>query len=288
MMEGNTTASAARRLGLSQSAVSRSITSLEGRVGKSLFERVGGRLKPTVAAVALNARLDALFEALDTIDGPTEPGEERLRIIAPPSFANKFLTGHMSSFLRSNPGYFLSLEIGTSEDVIAGVQGNEFDLGLVGVELSRSGAKLIPFLRARAACVMCPDHPLAALDEVGPGDLAGQDLIAFIYRHARRAQLDRLLHESGTRARVVAEVSTSVAAIELVRAGLGVAVVNPFPMEQENRDDLVFRPFRSAISFQVYFAVPDNRPLSRVARHFIQHIRLHTMRDDFSEVVRTV
>lgn len=287
VMEGDTTASAARRLGLSQSAVSRSISSLEGRIGRSLFERAGGRLKPTMAAVELNARLDPLFEALDALDRPTEQSDNSLRIMAPPSFANRFLTGHVASFLHTRPEYFLSLEIGTSEAVISGVQDNRYDIGIVGIEMTRNGVKLIPFLRAQAACVMAPGHALTKCETVHPQDLDQQKFVAFISRHARRAQLDKVLLEANASPRFVAEVSTSGAAIDLVRAGLGIAVVNPFPAVQESRGDLEFRRFSSPISFQVYFVVPDNRPLSRVARHFMQHVRLHTPRDDFSHPIRS-
>ena len=70
LMESGTTSKAALRLGLSQSAVSRSISSLEARLGLLLFERDGGRLRPTSEATRLNKRLDPLFEALDDHDEP--------------------------------------------------------------------------------------------------------------------------------------------------------------------------------------------------------------------------
>jgi DNA-binding MarR family transcriptional regulator len=53
MMEGGTATAAARRLGLTQSAVSRAIAKLEGRLGRTLFEREAGRLRPTEEAVRL-------------------------------------------------------------------------------------------------------------------------------------------------------------------------------------------------------------------------------------------
>ncbi|MDQ7069556.1 MAG: LysR substrate-binding domain-containing protein [Rhodobacterales bacterium] len=285
MMEGNTTASAARRLGLSQSAVSRSLSNLESRVGSSLFERDSGRLSPTAAAVRLNARLDALFAALDDIDGPTETAVENLRLIAPPTFANNFLVSHMARFIKSHPECYTSLEISTSEDVISGIQQDQYDLGIISVELTRAGAKLIPFRRSVAACAMPVDHPLASKQLIEPADLHREPLIALSYRHARRAQLDKLLHESGAKPQMIAEVSTSAAAIDLVRLGVGIAIVSPFPSVQNGIENVVFRPFSSAISYQTYFAAPDHRPLSRSARHFMAQVRLHTAKDRFSTTV---
>jgi len=285
MMESSTTAAAARRLGLSQSAVSRSLSSLEARIGKALFEREAGRLKPTSAAIVLNTRLDDLFEALDQIDGPPDSERENLRIIAPPTFANRFLTSHIGSFLKTRSDYFLSLEFGPSEDVILGVRSGRFDLGVVGVEPTQAGTKLVPFRRSLPVCAMLPDHPLAGLSEIRPGDLHGLNLIAQSYRHARRSQLEKLFHEQSVKPNIVAEVTSSVAATELVLAGLGIAVINPFPIVLQNPGSLIFRPFPSALSYQTYFVTPDDRPLSRVSRHFMQHVRLRTPIDAYSEEV---
>ena len=64
-----TTIGAARRLGISQSAVSRSISQLEARVGRSLFIRRSGRIEPTSDALRLNDKLDPIFETLADIEG---------------------------------------------------------------------------------------------------------------------------------------------------------------------------------------------------------------------------
>ena len=285
MMESDTTTAAAHRLGLSQSAISRSLSSLENRIGKMLFVRSAGRLKPTTAAVELNARLDTLFEALDLIDGPAESGREHLRIIAPPTFANRFLAEHISAFLNIHPDYYLSFEFGTSEDVVEGVFSDRFDLGVIGVEPTRAGTKLVPFRRSTAVVAMLPDHPLAAFDEIEPTALHGFDLIAQSYRQARRAQLEKLFHDFNVKPNIVAEATSSVAAAELVLAGLGVAIINPFPISSQYLGDLVLRPFPSALPYQSHFIVPENRPVAKVARHFMQHIRLNTPKDTFSHIV---
>jgi len=285
MMESHTTAATAQRLGLSQSAVSRSLASLEARIGNALFDRQAGRLKPTSAAVTLNARLEALFEALDQIDTAPETGRETLRIIAPPTFATTFLTGHIGRFLKTRPDTFLSLEFGPSADVVLGVRAGRYDLGLIGVEPTRAGTRLVPFRRSVAVLAMLPDHPLATREVITPEDLHGVAMIAQAFRHARRGQLEKLLKERAVKPLVVAEVTSSVAAAELVQAGLGVSVLNPFPLALQSHGKLVFRPFPAAPAYQTYFVTPDDRPLNRTARHFMQHVRLHTPEGAFSDAV---
>lgn len=285
ILEGGTTTSAARRLGLSQSAISRSLSSLEARIGHALFNREGGRLVPTIEAINLNAKLDHLFQALDEIDQPKLPIKETLRIIAPPSYAHRLLISHVANFLTHNPNFFISLEVGTTEDVIQGVLENRFDLGFTGVEQRRAGLKLTPFRRSSAVCVMPSNHELAKLDVVKPADLDKQRLIALTSRHQRRNQLEKLIHAAGGRPDIIAEVGTSVSAIELVRRNLGIAIVNPFPTITDENENLEVRKFVSPIRYQTYFAANDLQPISRVARAFMGHIRSFSRDSQFSTKV---
>ncbi len=282
MMEAGTTSQAAVRLGLSQSAVSRSLSSLEARTGTILFERDSGRLRATSEAVLLNKRLDALFEALDRIDGPSQPTRETLRLIAPPSYAHRFLVTQLSNFLKANPNFFVSMEVASSVDVIRGIMDEKFDLGISGVELSHEGVRLQPYRVSSAVCAMPPDHPLAQRDHIMPIDLHGQNLIALTHRHARRSQLEKELNEHHSSPHIVAEVSTSFAAIDLAREGLGLAIINPFPVVHYRAADIAIRPFVSQMQYRSYFVASDHNPLSSVARAFIRHLRLHTPSDPFS------
>ncbi|MEP6265748.1 MAG: LysR family transcriptional regulator [Paracoccaceae bacterium] len=282
LMESGTTSKAAVRLGLSQSAVSRSISSLEGRLGRILFERDGGRLRPTFEATQLNKRLDPLFEALDRIDGPPEPAQETLRIVAPPTYAHRFLVHHIATFLTANPHFFVSLEVSPSADIIHSIQEERFDLGLIGVELSREGVTLTPFRASSAVCAMLKDHPLASLPKVRPEDLNGERLVALTHRHARRAQLDKVLTNCRSVPHLVAEASTSFAAVDLVREGLGVTVVNPFPVAQYRADEILFLPFASPITYRSFFVTSEHRPTPAIARAFIRHLRLHTHNTPFT------
>ena len=282
LMQAGTTTGAAYRLGVTQSAISRSIANLENRLGRTLFERQSGRLRPTQEAVRLNRRLDPLFEALNRIEGPADPVRETLRLIAPPTFAHRFLVSRISSFLKMNPHFFVSFEVNTSDEVARAILDDRFDLGVTGIEQSRAGIKLLPYRQAQAVCVMARDHPLARRERIDPIDLNDQSIIALTHRHARRGQLERVMRQARAKPNIVAEVSTSFAAADLAKEGLGLAVINPFPLYHYRSDDLAFVPFVSPIRYQVYFAVSDNRPVPQSARAFMRHLRLNTPPDPFT------
>lgn len=283
LMQSGTTSGAAYRLGITQSAISRSISSLESRLGKTLFDREAGRLRPTLEAVRLNRRLDPLFEALDRIDGPSEQPQETLRIATGPSYAHPFLVQQISGFLRANPNILINFEVTTSEEVARGILEERYDIGVAGIELNRSGVKLLPYRRSRAVCILPQDHQLVARDDVHVEDLQGQRFIGLIYRHARRGQMDRVLHQAKIRPDLVAEVSSGLAAAELVEQGLGIAVINAFPLYHAWSQRIAFRSFASPITYRNYFLIPENRPVRRSARAFMRHLRLNTPADPFSE-----
>lgn len=250
-----------------------------------LFTRESGRLQPTQEAIQLNLRLDPLFEALSQIDGPVEPVRETLRLIAPPSYAHRFLVGQIGTFIGANRHFFVSLEVASSDEVAREILADRFDLGVIGTELTRADLKQEPFRLSGAACVMAEDHPLARRDTITPADLNGQDLIALAPRHARRGQLERLLTMAKATPRIVAEVTTSFAAADLAGAGLGVAIVNPFPLYLYRAADLAFVPFDSPIRYRTHFVTSSQRPLPRIARAFTRHLRMHTAPDPFSHQI---
>lgn len=228
-------------------------------------------------------RLDPLFEALDRVDGPDETVRETLHLVSSPSYAHRYIVSLIASFIRGNPGFFVNLEVTTSDMVTLGILENRFDLAVTGIEQSRAGIKLIPFRDSSAVCVMRPEHSLSKRTALIPSDLHEQDLVALTYRHGRRGQLDRLMHQARAEPRIVAEVSTSFAAAEMAREGLGLAVINPFPVYLYRPPDLTFVRFESPIRYRGHFVVSDQRPVPRIARAFMRHLRLNTSPDPFSD-----
>jgi DNA-binding transcriptional LysR family regulator len=276
IITSGTVTSAAHRLGISQPAVSRLLAQLESNVGMILFERRGGRLRPTAEAVRLNGQLDRLFDALALLDGtdPSDPASQPLRLAAPPTIGHRFLGSLMASFMKLHPGQVVSLETCTSNGLVSRLVEDTIDLGFTLAEVTHSAMELIPFHQTRAVCVMTPDHPLARHAVITPELMDGQDHIALLRRHMVRTRLDQVFKNANVRPRTVAEVATGVSAITLARAGVGVAVICPFPLLRQPDPDLAIRPFEPEFIYRASFAVSTVRPLSRPARVFMRHIQM--------------
>lgn len=276
---------AARRLGISQSAVSRSLAQLEGRIGRSLFIRESGRIRLTDGALRLNEKLDPLFETLADINGANwlSPADQPLRLIVPPTLAHHFIISRVAKFLRRNPGRKVQLDIQATDVLVSGILDDRYDLGLSSGMIQRSGVTLMPWRESKIVCAMPEDHPLSAKETITVQDLEGVEVVQFLGRLGTRSLTDQLFARAGVQIVPVAETATNMAALELVREGLGVTLINPFPLLSTGIPGIIAKPFDAPITYQTSFVLPAGRAPTEVARQFMRFVKLTTAKDRYSQ-----
>lgn len=282
LIHSRKTTSAAASLGVSQPAVSRAIASLEAKVGRTLFSRDGGRLVPTAEAFALEEEARPIFAALDRIavwpDGPAKRGV--LKVAASPTLAQFLLPDIVAQFREAEPELTIQVEIGTGTSVVASVADRLADIGLVDQPASHPGVRAEPMREGVAHCLMLKAHRLAAKSSVTAVDFEGEAMIALARRFASRVQADRLFAAMGVTPRIVAEAATSAFVAELVRRGVGIALINPFPLSiGSGLEGLVARPFEPAITYTTMLLFPASGAASPAARRFADALKVG-QRDD--------
>lgn len=285
LIQYGTTTAAGRKLGISQSAASRMIGQLESRLGRTLFLREGGRLQPTEEATRLNAELEPLFDTLALIDrreaasGPSAI----LRVTMPPTLGHRFLQRRIAGFMRAQPGLRIQFDVASGDQVIAGVAEERADIGITDAVVHHAGVKTVPFRASRLVCVMPAGHPLTGHGVVTPECMAGYPFVAIGKRHSLRTSIDRLMARHGVSLPIVVETTTAVSALEFVRSGLGIGLLNPFPIAQFFDGSVIARPFEPAMPFRTAFLTAVGRPASGVVRAFMRHIRMSIPDDSWSE-----
>ncbi|MCR4265228.1 LysR family transcriptional regulator [Nitratireductor sp. ZSWI3] len=287
MILSGTTISAAKRLGISQSAVSRSLASLESRLGNSLFVRSGGRLIPTAEAVHLNKNLDTLFQALAGIEGRDENADKEkvLRIGAPPTMAHRFLHSRVVAFMQAQPQYRVLFEICDSDALLLRIAEERLDIGVSDLLSRHAGVKMTPFRRSKMVCLLPEKSPLTQLDVISPAQLKDVPLIAPIKRHSLRGHVDRMFSRAGITPRIAAEAATVVTIVELVRAGLGVAFINPFPIALSEPEGVCFRPVDPEIEYRTCFLTPVGAAMGAGTRSFMRFVRRGGRDDPWSQPI---
>lgn len=145
---------AADELGVSHSAISQQVRSLEDYFGQALFHRNGRRVEPTEAARAL---LDEVRTAFDRIAIAADQfrvrnGSAAITVNATPSFAMRWLIPKSSTFQLANPAVNVVVETSLSDEIDHLTKSYDFII------------RRAPMRRADHTCVkLLADHATALL-----------------------------------------------------------------------------------------------------------------------------
>lgn len=276
LVNSGTATAAAEELGISQPAVSRAVAQMESRLDRVLFRREGGRLVPTPEARAIDAELDAVFSAISRIENATDRRPDPsvpLRLAAPPTIAHRFLPAPVADFARRYPDQQIFIDVLSSDMLVTHVAEGRVDIAIADTEPSHAGVRMEPFHESHVVCLMRQDDPLASRKVIVPADLHGRDFVAQTRRHSARVAKDGVLRAAGVTPRITIETATVVSTAELVREGLGIALINPFPTALRLPPTLVTRPFTPTITLRTSFLSPAGARPSAATLAFMAFAR---------------
>src|SRR5690349_20222823 len=172
---------AARRVGVSPSAVSHAIRGLEERLGVRLLSRTTRSVAPTDAGKQLLARLrPALTEvgdALDQISGLSEKPAGRIRLLVPRLAVSSVLAPKLGQLAHDYPDILLDV---TSDDSRMDIVAGGFDAGIhfgEFIEKDMIAVRVSP--DQRPAIVGSPAYFKSHARPKSPRDLPGHRCINF-------------------------------------------------------------------------------------------------------------
>ncbi|MGW7824362.1 LysR family transcriptional regulator [Streptomyces puniciscabiei] len=168
---------AAKRLFLTQQAVSARVRALESVLRVQLFDRTTRQVRLTRAGEVLrdqvNPALRNLDRAISTVRRVSGQGEALLLVGHTPSVAHRLLPLTVAVLQRLDPNLEVRSMECSEETLRPAVLDGRVDIG-IGFEIGMAGPGLSEVLVAREpwCVVICPDHPLASRQSVSPMDLA--------------------------------------------------------------------------------------------------------------------
>ncbi len=265
MLHGNLSR-AAEVVASSQPTLSRELARLEQLLGFDLFDRLRGRLRPTVRALALMQEVERSFVGLDQIAARAEALRDlstgRLRLACLPALAHALVPQALRQLSTTHPDLAVSVCPEESPWLEQALSEQRFDAGLSETTQAPAGVELRTILQANEIAVLPPGHRLAARAQLLPGDFEGERFISLAPGDPYRAEIDRMFAQAGVQRVTRLETTSAVAVCALVRQGLGVAIVNPLTALEMAQaagpgSGLVVRPLSVAIAFTVSLLLPD-------------------------------
>jgi len=231
---GNMT-TAARRLGLTQSAVSQSIRQLEDNLGSVLLDRAQRPLKLTAAGTILQRHATPLVEDAATLAtvvrqaGASKVHDLRIGIVD--SFASTVGPSLIRSLLAQTER--LSFRSGLAHDQSEGLLSRNLDLIISSDTMDDVDGLDRHLILTEPFVLLLPDKLGAATAALDLKALAtGHSLIRFSARSQIGAQIERHLRRLGVKAPRLLEVDATDALMAMVRGGLGWAIATPLCLLQ--------------------------------------------------------
>ncbi len=220
---------AARRLFITQPAVSAEIAALEHSLGVCLFLRTNRGVRLTEAGAVLSEYVRRAFSLL-------EAGEEKLRelsglqsgtlrIGASDMTLRFFLLDYISKFHTAYPNLHLTVTNAPTPRTLDALRDGSIDFGVVSGPLAGGEADLClrPLREIRDIFVCEPHHPLAGKADITREELAAYPLILLERGSSTRRYLSAWLGEGFPPPAI--EPATSDLVLEFAKRGLGVAAL---------------------------------------------------------------
>lgn len=272
---------AAEALYLTQPTVSEHVRALEDELGVQLLDRLGRGAAATRAGELLlgYARriLTLAAEARQAVDqfqgrmsgelivgGSTIPGEY-------------VLPGLVAEFRAKYPDVSITLLIGSSRQVTTWLEEGRVEVGIVGARPASRTLESRELMSDELVVVVGAGHPWAARKAVTLSDVTSEPMIVRERGSGSRGALEQALKSAGTDLgdfRVVAEMGSTQAIKQAVRAGVGIAIISQRAVELECHAKLVACLRIEDLTITRAFSIVTSRERSRspLAQAFLEFI----------------
>ena len=244
----------AKRLHVSQPAVTMAVKALEETYGVELFRRRGRGVERTELG-------DELLDVTTRLFGNEEAAEEllggarglrkgRLRVGADAPYHVMAL---LAAFHDKHPGVAISLAVGNAGEVLRDLLDGKTEVA-VSAEVPVDGRlHAVACARYRVVAFVGRGHRWARRKRLSLSDLDGQPMVLREPESVTRRTFDAAATKAGVRPRIVMEIGSREAVREAVAAGLGVGIIASAELGEDAR--FVALPIEDAALENTEFAV---------------------------------
>lgn len=272
---------AAKRLHVSQPALSYQIKRLESQLGCRLFDRTSRRV-----TLSLDGRvfLPLARSALSKVDEAVRVMQERLGVAkgevtmgSISSVASHFVPSILASFSRNYPGIRVHLEEGTTMSLERAVLDGSVDFAIVSLP-SNPGALEVTHLLDEELVLAVPErHRLSQRSAVRLRELENDDMIMLGASFSLALQVTELCRHAGFEPRVAYRVGSLESMLSFTSNGLGVSIVPRLALHGLKHSGVAIISFEEPLTRSLNLIKAKDRYATVAARALIVHVRAHML-----------
>ena len=230
---------AAGDLHRTQSAISHQLRAIEERLGTPLFLRVGKRMVVTAAGERVLATARQVIEEVRAAEEDVRRFGARqaglLRVCAQCNTGYHWLPPLVEVFRRRFPGVDVSLAVECTIRPLDALLEGKLEVAIVTQTVRHDQVRVRPLFEDEHAAIVAPDHPFAKRPFVRPEDFSSERLILYSSSPDDSFTIQRILRPAGVTPERVSFVMLTEAILEMVKAGLGISVMQTWAIEPSLR-----------------------------------------------------
>lgn len=227
---------AAKKMHMTQPAVSMQIKQLEEQAGLTLFDRLGKQVSITHAGEELLHYSKTIHQQLEEAEQVLEElkGMKRGKLhLTMASTANYFAPQLIAAFHHEYPDAKVNLDVTNRAGLISAVENNTTDMAIMGRPPKGHNLVGIPFIDNPLVAIAAPAHPLAKKKNISLNELKDETFIVREKSSGTRIAVDRFFSEHNIELPARMEMNRSEAVKQAVMAELGLGIVSLHTVEME-------------------------------------------------------
>lgn len=266
---------AAEHLGVSQPAISNLLSQLERRTKFKLFERRRGRLVPTPEAAVLFEEIDTIVRGLDHVNQAVADLQNRtagqLQVATNHAMAFGFIPAEIAVFCEKRPNLTLAVQSQYSGKIQEWVAAGLYEIGICERPILHEGLEERRFT-FETLCAIPEGAGLAEDAPVTPSALDDYPFIIMGADHMVTRRTREAFHSNGAHFRVRGHTDLFRNALNLVKQGLGAAMIDPFTLASDDGQGYVLRRLEPTVHLDIVIVTRRDRPISVVGQEFLDQI----------------
>ena len=275
---------AAERLGLSQSALSRSIQRLEEELGQPLFERKPRAVDLTDAGEIFQSRAEQILLLVEDckIEINDDGQSGRLRIAAIPTIAPYFLPDLLRGFSDQYPKANVIVQEDTTDHLMKRCKQGELDVAIVALPVPERYVEVEKLFEEELNLVLPKNHPLANKKQIRVGDIEKYPFVLLDEAHCLSDNITSFCRNRSIAPVAVERTSQLMMVQELVSLGHGVSMIPAMAQRVDQTQRRVYRSIDGTKPSRTIVAVWNPyRFQSLLLQEFREHLRAYS--DDFAK-----
>jgi DNA-binding transcriptional LysR family regulator len=272
----------AKKLSITQPAVSFQVQKLEQQLGARLIDRTQRTITLTAAGKRLLRFAEAVGTEYEHLMSDLEEMREEISgdlLIAASTIPGEYLLPSLlSEFKKLHPAVRVQVDVSDSLTVINGVRESSYEVGFCGVAPQGRDLTFFKIADDEIVLIVAPEHPFAGKDKIMLSEIKGEALIfrettSGTQRHLESALAGAGLDTAKWVPRMV--LGTTQAVVAAVAAGAGIAFVSNLAIKQSLALGLVSQVGVSELrlSRDFYCVYRQERVVTRLLEEFLGFVR---------------